>query len=185
MTMKKEEIKQLLPAVFQRTAHPNSLLIGLLDVMETLHAPREEILENIDAIFDPRRTSDEFVPFLASWVDLHRLFEDSPADKRQDRFNHPNIIENGRLRELVAKAAFLSQWRGTKKGLLLFLQIATGEEDFAIEEKILDDNNQSIPFHILIRAPEKCLEQKDLIERIVEFEKPVYVTYQLEFLKSG
>jgi len=43
--------------------------------MEALQAPDEAVLERLDAIFDPRRTTDEFVPFLAYWADLTRLFD--------------------------------------------------------------------------------------------------------------
>jgi phage tail-like protein len=183
--MKKEEAKQLLPAVFQRTAHGDNILNALLDVMERLHAPSEEILGNLDLIFDPRRTFAEFVPFLASWVDLSRLFEEMPDDKwRQSDVRQTTAIETGRLRELVANAAYISKWRGTKKGLLLFLQIATGADNFEIEEKVLDENNQIRSFHINVIAPEKLARQKDLIERVIEFEKPVHVTYELEFVKS-
>ncbi len=180
--MKKEEARQLLPTVFGRTAHGNNPLNCLLDVMEQLHAPSEEILGNLDATFDPRRTFAEFVPFLASWVDLSRLFEETPDDKwRKQSVRQTTSIEIGRLRELVANAAYLSKWRGTKKGLLLFLQLTTGAEDFEIEEKALDENNQIRPFHINVVAPEKLSGQRDLIERVIEFEKPVHVTYELEF----
>jgi len=184
--MKKEEAKQLLPAVFQRTAHGDNILNCLLDVMERLHAPSEKILGNLDLIFDPRRTFAEFVPFLASWVDLSRLFEETPDDKwRQSDVRQTTIVEIGRLRELVANAAYLSKWRGTKKGLLLFLQITTGADDFEIEEKVLDENNQIRSFHINIKAPAELIEQKDLIERVIEFEKPVHITYELKFLKTN
>ena len=180
--MKKEEARQLLPTVFERTAHGNNVLNCLLDVMEQLHAPSEEILGNLDATFDPRRSFAEFIPFLASWVDLSRLFEEIPADKwRQQSVRQTTAIETGRLRELVANAAYLSKWRGTKKGLLLFLQTATGAEDFAIEEKVLDEKNQIRPFHLNVVAPKKLAGQKELIERVIEFEKPAHVTYDLEF----
>jgi len=51
--MKPSEIARLLPGVFQRTIHPGSPLLALLEVMELLQAPAEEILENLDGFFDP------------------------------------------------------------------------------------------------------------------------------------
>jgi len=68
--MKQSEIKQFLPAVMQRTVQPENLMGALLQVMEDLHAPTDAILGKIDAVFDPYRTADRFVPFLASWVDF-------------------------------------------------------------------------------------------------------------------
>lgn len=180
--MQQAEIKQLLPAVFQRTVREGNPLAALLGLMEVLHAPSEAALEQLDATFNPRRTRDEFVPFLAYWVDLDRLFEEEPSGKWQVAFSrHPMTSGMGRLRELVASAAYLSQWRGTKKGLLHFLQIATGLENFEIEEQVVDDKGRVKPFHIRVRAPADSTVHKHLIERIVELEKPAYVTYELKF----
>jgi len=74
----------------------------------------------------------------------------------------------------------LSQWRGTQKGLLLFLQTATGLADFQIQENV-DLNGHPKSFHITVRAPKESAQYRKLIERIVEFEKPAYVTYELSF----
>ncbi len=184
--MKRNEIKQLLPAVFQRTVHEGNPLAALLEVMEQLHAPSEAVLEHLDAIFDPRRTTNEFVTFLAYWVDLDRLFDQAPGGKWQIAFSrHPMTSGFGRLRELIASAAYLSQWRGTKKGLLLFLQTAIGAQDFEIEEHPLNEAGQARPFHMRVRAPQETAPHAALIERIIELEKPAYVTYELVFGTEG
>jgi phage tail-like protein len=180
--MQQAEIEQLLPAVFQRTIREGNPLAALVGLMEVLHAPSEAALEHLDATFNPHRTTDDFVAFLAYWVDLDRLFEDEPSGKWQVAFSrHPMTSGLNCLRELVASAAYLSQWRGTKKGLLQFLQIATGKEDFEIEEQVLDDEGRIKPFHIRVRAPADALVHQHLIERIIELEKPAYVTYELTF----
>ena len=179
--MKRDEIARLLPAIFQRTLSPGNPLTALLEVMETLQAPSEAVLQNLDAIFDPRRTTDEFVPFLAYWTDLTALFKESVNADDQFDFSRATIASGvGRLRELVANAAFLSQWRGTQKGLLLFLQTATGLQDFQLEENI-DLKGNLRPFHITVRVPDEGAAFKSLIQRIVESEKPAYVTYELAF----
>ena len=183
--MKRNEIEQLLPAVFQRTLYEGNPLTALLEVMENLHAPTEDVLENLDAIFDPRRTSDEFVAFLAYWVNLNRLFDEAPDSKGQSDFSRHSMTSGfGHLRELIARAAYLSQWRGTRKGLLLFLQTAIGVEDFAVEEHPLNAEGQARPFHIRVRAPQETTPHKALIERIIELEKPAYVTYELVFAET-
>lgn len=176
--MEQEKIKTFLPAVFQRTIRDGNPAAAILDAMEALHAPSEKALAGLDRFFDARRAPDNFVPFLARWVDLNRVFETATDDGDAEWSLRP---EMGRLRELVASAAYLSQWRGTKKGLLLFLQIATGAENFEIEERVKDDEGRVRPFHLKIRVPATIETQKVLIERIVESEKPAHLTYQLEF----
>ena len=179
--MKRNEIAQLLPAIFQRTLSEGNPLTALLEVMETLHEPSEAVLAQLDGFFDPRRTSDGFVPFLAYWTNLTGLFDDTVKAKDQFAFSRATISSGvGRLRELIAGAAYLSQWRGTQKGLLLFLQTATGLGDFKIQENI-DLEGNAKPFHVCVRAPKESAQYKQLIERIVESEKPAYVTYELAF----
>ena len=86
----------------------------------------------------------------------------------------------GRLRELTASAATLSRWRGTRKGLLLFLAVATGSTEFDINEQVIEDGRVK-PFHLHVTAPRHLEGHGDLIRRIIELEKPAYVTYELEF----
>jgi phage tail-like protein len=180
--MKRDAIERLLPEVFRRTIRPGSPLAAILDVMEDLHAPDERVLDRIDAILDPVRTDDAFVPYLAGWLDLERLFEDPTDDysaapgKRQ-----PVSTGLGRLRELIGSAAWLSQWRGTSQGLRRFLEIATGVRGFEIDERVLDQEKRPIPFHIRVRAPGSVRMHRSLLDRIIQFEKPAYVTYDLDF----
>jgi hypothetical protein len=81
----------------------------------------------------------------------------------------------------VAAAAYLSQWRGTARGLLRFLETATGLQGFIIEEQVLDPNGRPRPFHIRVIAPAEAAPYQVLLERVIEFEKPAYVTYELVF----
>lgn len=189
--MKSYEIAQLLPEVFQRTVvfqrtlRAGNPLTGLLKVMEALQAPSEDILQRLDSFFDPRRTKDEFVPYLAYWADLTRLFDETQTASGQYGFSSSSLATGlGRLRELIASAAYLSQWRGTKKGLLRFLQTATGFVNFDIQENV-DLAGKPRPFHVSIRAPKESEQYSVLISRIVELEKPAYVTYELSFEPAG
>jgi hypothetical protein len=117
---------------------------------------------------------------LARWLDLDRLFERRPTGEDLPlRQLMPAGL--GRLRELIAMAAELSKWRGTKRGLLLFLQTATGLQGFEVDEKVPGDDGLPRPFHLRVKVPPGGLELKGLIERIVSSEKPAYVTYELEF----
>src|SRR3954449_5688171 len=96
--MRRDEIERFLPAVYQlalhpfavadepetpdgpRTIGPDQLLGALLDTMEMLHAPVEDVLANLDRYIDPERAPARFVPFLASWLDLDWLLVASPDE---------------------------------------------------------------------------------------------------------
>jgi len=181
--MKRSDIEQLLPSVFQRTLRPGRPLGALLETMEALHAPSEDILARLDELFNPRRTRDNLVPVLARWVDLGFLLERPGGDKLRAPPLDSISTGLGRLRELIASAATLSKWTGTAQGLRRFLEIATGEKGFEIlENKVrVNDGKDTVdrPFHLTVIVPESLQAHRDLIRRIVESEKPAYVTYSL------
>lgn len=177
--MRPNEIAQLMPAVFQRTLQPSPPgggrpLDALLDAMTALHERAEEVLGELDRICDPHRTYDAFVPFLARWVDLERIF-------RPSRSGDEESISSGigNLRQLVGAAAYLARWRGTREGLVRFLEIATGVPGFEIEEFPLDDQGRPSNFHFLVRAPAAAAEHRSLIEHILAVERPAYCTWKL------
>ena len=176
-------IEQLLPGVFERTLHERSPLRALVHVMDALHEPAESILATLDSTFDPRRTPEPFVPFLARWVDLERLLVERGEGARARRIRPSISTGLGRLRELVAAAARLSKWRGTTRGLLGFLRTATGENDFEIRENV-DSQGRPRLFHIVVCAPASLESHRVLLERIIELEKPAYVTSELVFGRS-
>ena len=91
------------------------------------------------------------------------------------------FIEPGNLRELIAGAAHLSQWRGTAYGLKLFLETATGHTGFEMQEQVTGSDGLPRLYHVKVVAPAGTESQRPLIERIIEQEKPAYVTYEIEF----
>ena len=178
--MKRNEIETLLPSVFQRTLWPGNPLVTLLQIMEDLHAPAEEVLDSLELFFNPYHTPDEFVPYLASWVDLARLLTEAPEALRATDL--PTYAAGlGRLRELSAAAAKLSQWRGTHQGLVHFLETATGSTGFAVDEQVRDEQGRVRPFHMQVIAPAAAEALAPLIHRIVEQEKPAYMTAEVVF----
>lgn len=190
--MRAEAIERLLPAVFRAGAQPASPLAAVLAAMEALHQPAESRLAGLDLIFDPRRTPDAFVPLLARWLDLDRLLEERPGMAHPGSGRPPrdrsgrltDTIEIGRLRELTAAAAYLSRWRGTAKGLKLFLETATGVQGFGIDEQVLGQNGRPRPFHLKVLVPAAAAPQLPLVRRIVELEKPAYETFETEIALS-
>lgn len=184
--MKRSEIERLLPTVLRRTIRRDNPLLAILEVMSALHEPSETLLERLDGIFNPFRTSDAIVPFLARWLDLERVFDEASGvttatSPKIGEARAPITTGLSCLRALIATASYLSQWRGTKKGLDHFLEIATGTQGFTIEEQVIGPDGAPLPFHIKVIAPDAVKPHQALIERIIESEKPAYVTYQLIF----
>ncbi len=173
--MRSAEIARLLPWTFRRTLAPGSPLDAVLASMEGLHAPSEGALGTVERYFDPRRAPDNFVPFLARWVDMERVLV-GPAE----RYYGPGGVDEplqsgvGRLRELVAAAADLSRWRGTAKGILRFLEVATGVGGFTVEEHV-----PGRPFFVVFTMPKAAEPFEAMIRRVIELEKPAHVDYEL------
>ncbi len=165
--MKRAEIEQLLPSIFRRTVRPGQPLAAVLEVMEALHEPDEEVLSQLETYFHPWQTREDFAAYLSQWVDLGWLL--------------PVTTGSGRLRELIAEAAELAQLRGTSSGLIHFLETATGASGFEIDEEVPGPDDQPKPFHIRIRAPHSTAPHRAMLKRIIEAEKPAFVTYDLEF----
>lgn len=171
--MKRADIERLLPGNVRPAVIAGTPLAAVLDVMEQMHAPCEDALARLDRYFDCRRTPVRFVPYLARWVDLGPLLDrllQGPGIGR----DFPT--GTGRLRELVALASFFSRWRGTRRGLVAFLETATGARGFQVIEQ-----PGGRPFHLRIVAPAGTEASQALIEHIVELEKPAYTTYELVF----
>jgi phage tail-like protein len=148
--------------------------------MEDMHAPVEGVLANVDVVFDPYRAPERFLPFLARWVALDGLLDPSAGDGSAPVW--PSGA--GRLRELIANAVELARWRGTAAGLVRFLEIATGVSGFEVVEQPAGPDGRPRPFHLLVHAPSAARTVELLVRRIVEQEKPVYVTHEVVFAEA-
>jgi phage tail-like protein len=177
--MHRAAIERLLPEVFQRAVEPSSPLAAVLEVMESQHEPAEDALRHLPDVFDPRRTDERFLTMLAQWVDIARLNPQRGGEVDLDWRPRAWPIPTGRLRELIANAVQLSQQRGTASGLIRFLEIATGAEPYVLEERVPGEDGMPIPYHVRLIAPRAAQPLRELIERIVEQEKPAYVTWEL------
>jgi phage tail-like protein len=166
--MRQEAIAALLPEIFRRSLQLEpSVLHALLAVMEGLHAPSEEILAQLALFFDPDQTPDRFIPFLSQWVGMDIFLQ-------QEEGKPPAFPPGmGRLRDLILASTTLARWRGTRRGLIALLEIATGTSGF----QITDGTDQ--PFHMIVHYPPASQAYASFIRRIVDLEKPAYVTYEL------
>lgn len=182
MSTQRNRIETLLPSFMQRAAESNAPLAAMLDSMAALVDPDVSRFEEIETLFDPRQVEERFVPFLAGWVDLGRVYEIPVPFQPRRGLAVPGIGRiGGSLRELVAVAAELSQFRGTTRGLVRFLEVATGVVGFRIEDADADEQGAHRAFHITLVVPEAAREQESLVARILAMEKPAHVTARIAY----
>lgn len=172
-----KDIQKFLPENYRfAAADPRGVTRAMLEVMEVLHAPDEDIVDEIDSFFSPVRVDAshaDFVLLQASWLGLERYFNWSGGRPGAGTPNFPGGIAN--LRLLVAEAANLLRERGMETTLLRFLTLATGTTGFRIESESR--------FHFTLVAPDAARSQADLIERIVADERPAHTTYDIIYLQ--
>jgi phage tail-like protein len=175
-----------LPSIYER----DDLMSHFLMLFESFWAPVEGQIKNIYHYFDPRITPAKLLPWLASWLDL-TLDERWPEARR---------------RQLIRWAIALHRSRGTKWGLLKYLEIYTGQQAEIVEHRAknfilnaetrlgsgvaLGRRNTPHTFTVTLRLPaveaEDELERTRLekirqrtIETIIERQKPAHTVYTL------
>ncbi|MBW4501616.1 MAG: phage tail protein [Scytonema hyalinum WJT4-NPBG1] len=133
------------------------------------------------ANLDPLTSPQALLPFLAHWVAW-------PVD---------SIWNLNQQRRLIRRAVELYRWRGTRKGLRLYLHLYTGlpldEQHISITEPfgqsfVLAEAKLGTavlaggrPFHFVVRLRPDRLNRihEELVRQIIEQEKPAYCTYEL------
>ncbi len=140
-------------------------MYGLLEVMEHLHEPSEELMSKLEMYFDPQRTRADLLPMLGYWLGLDELL----------------LRRSANIRTFVARAVELWKWRGTAWAVTESLEIATGVPGFVVSEEPPDAGRAARPFHFFVTTPEGVLKDKEVIEKVIEMQKPAYVTYEIIF----
>lgn len=102
-----------LPGLFQ----DDGLAQRLTGALDEVLAPVVSTLDSLDIYFDPALAPADFVAWVGSWVGV--IAEDAGPLHRQ--------------RALVAQAAELYRWRGTRRGVAEFVRLYTGTEPEIIE----------------------------------------------------
>ncbi len=125
--------------------------------------PIEWNVDNFDLYLNPRTTPAGFLPWLANWFSISF---DSTWSEAQRRL-------------LLSEAHEIFARRGTRWALARVLEIYTGKEP-----EILDQEEKEDPFTFMVRLPVTEKEfQRNLIEQIVDANKPAHTNYKLEFKK--
>ena len=172
--MRESDIVSLLPRVVRRSVMSGQPLDALLSTMSQLHEPIEQTLSDVGLLVRPWEAPEAMLPYLAGWLDVDELLS-TAADGKQH-------LQSGsaQLRKLLVAAADLARWRGTVRGLLLFLETATGLTGFTIDERLLDEHGAVVPFTMRVSAPAAAEQLLPLVRRVIETAKPAHVRCLLE-----
>jgi phage tail-like protein len=152
-----------LPAIYQES----DFLGRFLCIFEALLAPDLEILENEFAYFDPRLAPPDFLPWLATWIDL-ALDENWPEKRR---------------RALIYRGTELFQWRGTRRGLTEYLRLYAGVEP-KIEEHFTKAQGGPFHFTVTLRVRDPRAVDEAQVRGIIEAEKPAHTDYTLRVVRA-
>lgn len=106
-----------LPAVYQGDPTSKEFLERFLSIFETLFYDRETVLDTIFRYFDPDTTPQNFLTWLASWLNLS-LEEDWPEVKK---------------RQFIREASTLYKRKGTPFGMERLIEIYTGKRPLILE----------------------------------------------------
>lgn len=158
-----------MPGIYHDDDFCQRFLAGLDEVL----APVFCTLDNLHAYFDPRVAPDDFVAWLATWVGI--ILDENWGIERQ--------------RSLIAQAAELYRWRGTKRGLASHVAVYTG-----VEPEIVDSGGcawSPVPggeppgtwpprITVRVRVPDPTAGDERRIEAIVAAAKPAHVAHEIE-----
>jgi phage tail-like protein len=172
--MEPRQILHYLPENYQvAAADQQGVLVALLSVMDSMHAPAERVLRSIDTYFDPYRAPDAFVLMQASWLGLDRYFAWSGGSPGNGEPQFPAGID--RLRNLIAEFPELVRSRGTHRALTRFLDVATGCPGFAVD----DGGRSGEEFHLIVRVPKNAAPLENFVRNIVAGERPAHATWDI------
>ena len=159
-----------------------------MNIFEQTYQPVVDSFNVMWANLDSLTAPQAFLPFLAHWVG----------------WEFDSVQEIPQQRRLIRRAIELYRWRGTRKGLRLYLHLYTGlnldedipnEDDkqisitepsgnsFTLNEAELGNavlgGGQAYHFVVKLRSQQPNTIHEGLIRRIIEQEKPAFCTYEL------
>ena len=158
-----------LPALYQDDGLAQRLTEGLDVVM----APIFNVLDNLGAYLDASLSPADFLPWLAGWAGI--TFDQSWPEERR--------------RGLLASAAELEAWSGTRRGLMRAVALLTGVEPEVDEPggatwsaSAHAPAQAPTANHIMVRVrvADPAKVDQALIDRLVTSAKPAHLTHSVE-----
>jgi phage tail-like protein len=147
---------QYLPGIYQ-----TDFMARFLAIFESTGAPIEWTIDNFDMYLDTGTAPKGFLPWLANWFSIS--FDPTWSEEQR--------------RTLLSEAHEIFARRGTRKALSRVLEIYTG-----VEPEIVDLEEKADPFTFTVKVPlAESQVDRDLLERIVDANKPAHTNYELQF----
>jgi phage tail-like protein len=163
-------LRSSLPAIYRE----GDFGMRFVGALETLLDPIVALLDCLPSQFDPDLASREAMQLLAAWLGVD-LEESWPDDKR---------------RRFVRAAPELARRRGTKEGLQQALAIAFPDLPLRVEDQgavvsAVDaaELPPATPPQFIVYCDEP-VDQPAVLARMIEYMKPVHVSYKLR-IKTG
>ena len=134
---------------------------SFLAVFESILAPIEWNVDNFDLFLNPKTAPTDFLPWLANWFEI--TFDSTWSEEQH--------------RTLLSEAQEIYARRGTKWALSRVLEIYTGQEPE------IDDTNEALEaFTFTVELPVRKRDvNQELIEAIINTNKPAHTLYSLKF----
>jgi phage tail-like protein len=154
-----------------------------LMIFESIFTPIERMVDHIELYLDPAIMPEDFLPWIASWLDLV-LDENWPVEKR---------------RRLVSSAVDLYRWRGTRRGLREYLTVYTSVEPMITEhlggvsldgqarlgENTVLGEGRDHCFTVTLEVDDVFAIDLDRVKAIIEAEKPAHTAYILHVVAKA
>ena len=177
-TLRPSEYMQYLPSLYWK----DMFLGRFLRIFEDVLSPVQNMVTGLPDQFDPSIAAPDMVNLLSEWVGT-----EGPAG-----------IDPIAWRRLVKNGMLLHRYRGTKKGMRMAIEIATGHRPFITEfsqgmvlgqDASLGHNTSlqtGIPltFHVAFTCRENEIDLLILRDTIQRY-KPAHVVYTLSFSTEG
>lgn len=177
--------QKFLPAIYGQ----GDFVGRFLKIFEETFEPTVQAMDVLWGYLDPLTAPESLLPFLAFWVAW-------PMDRRWDV---------RRQRFLIRQALELYRWRGTKRGLRLYLHFYT---DLPLDDDVVEEGDKHIciqevsskgfvlggsvlgrasvigggrlfHFVVILRSIPGVLIDEVLVRSVIEREKPAFCSYQL------
>lgn len=168
----RERIASLLPAAMVDDDVTRRFTAILDEVLDDLAAR----VESAPVHFDPGTAPPEFVRLLASWTN-------TPVPESEGGLGP---IDHQLARRFVRASPALNRWRGTRRGLVMLMELATGGE-VEVDDPAgvsLDGDPPASPepgpVVIRIRDPRPGLRSVEL-DALARLQMPVGVEYEIRF----
>ena len=164
-----------LPEIYHQ-ADRESFLERYLGIFQVPYEDMEERIARVPELMDVDRADDEYLRWMAQWLDIEEQYRWSDEQ----------------LRRLVKKGFALYRKRGTREGILEFVELFTGEQPIIVEwgqyrnvkhdEKLYPDDPYTLMVFVRMETLRSEKERQTLV-RIIEDVMPVHMSLELVSLQ--